>query len=74
MPSFSNHTCGYPIISVIPHAVQRLKLVVWYDGGKDSPTFQEEIRRCPGCGQELTLASLLGRDVEVADNLKSAQT
>jgi hypothetical protein len=50
------HSCGYPIINTIPRSVSRQRLILWFDGKKDSPTYGEEIRLCPGCGQKLTLA------------------
>lgn len=64
MPSLKRHLCGYPIINVIPNGASRSKLVFWYDGKRDSPTFKEEIRHCPGCGKKLTLASMFGVSVQ----------
>ena len=49
----SKHTCGYPIIRVLPRSVHRAELIVWHDRKKDSATYRKEITRCPGCGEKL---------------------
>jgi len=47
------HTCGYPIIRVLPFPNQRPEFILWYDGRRDSATYREEIQHCPQCGEEL---------------------
>jgi hypothetical protein len=52
------HTCGYPLVRILPRSVHRTELVLWIDAEKDSPTFRQEITHCPRCG-----APLHSRDV-----------
>lgn len=47
------HSCGYPIIRVLPRSVHREELILWFDGKPDSPTYRQEITVCPGCGEKL---------------------
>ena len=49
----NEHTCGYPLIRILPRSVHREELIIWCDGKKDSPTYRQEITHCPGCGEEL---------------------
>ncbi len=49
----SPHTCGYPILRVVPCPNKCPELILWYDGERDSATFREEIQYCPRCGEKL---------------------
>jgi hypothetical protein len=50
----TQHTCGYPIIRVLPRSVHSKELIVWYDGEKDSPTYKKVVTHCPKCGEKLS--------------------
>jgi hypothetical protein len=52
-PAPNKHSCGYPIIRVLPRSIHTSELVVWYDGKNGSPTYKKVITRCPGCGEHL---------------------
>jgi hypothetical protein len=53
MPPFA-HTCGYPLIRVLPRSVHSSALLVWHDGNPKSPTHRQPLTHCPGCGQDLS--------------------
>jgi hypothetical protein len=53
--------CGYTILCEVRWEGERLGTLVFFDGEQASKTFQELVKSCPGCGEQLELIMLLAK-------------
>jgi DNA-directed RNA polymerase subunit RPC12/RpoP len=54
--------CGYAILCEVRWEGERLGTLVFFDGEEASKTYQERMKRCPGCGEQLELLMLLAKN------------
>lgn len=53
--------CGYPVTCEPVREGQRLGFLAFFDDEEASPTYGEQVKHCPKCGQKLALHRLLPR-------------
>jgi hypothetical protein len=51
--------CAHRILCEVKREGERLGTLVFFDGEEASKTYQERVKSCPGCGEQLELIMLL---------------
>jgi hypothetical protein len=51
--------CAHRILCEVKREGERLGNLVFFDGEEASKTYQERVKSCPGCGEQLELIMLL---------------
>ncbi len=54
--------CGYAIVCEVRSLMERLGAAVFFDDEPTSEIYGEQVKSCPGCGEQLTFLALLLRN------------
>ena len=55
--------CGYAILCEVRSLMERLGAAVFFDDEPTSETYGEQVKSCPGCGEQLAFLTLLLRNL-----------